>query len=408
MVAISPVLIGSDLGEYAIARQFHEVGNSISTTIANSPRGFINDSAILRTVIIGSGASDAALEEALDQAANAAIARDEKPVLLANTDTQVDFVNARRAQLEEKFAVLVTPEESVRAVTDKSLLAPLAQKVGLKTPNEAVLTQADGVPAAAAGLQAPYILKSASSSDWESLQFPGKLKVYVCQTVADVERHVTAAFEAGFTGKFLLQELIPGDDTAGYVTTQYVDRMGQITVQATARMLLAIHTPNLLGNMALGLVEWYPEIAEPVGQLLQGIGYRGFATADIKVDPRTGERYLLDINPRIGRSSYLMPIGGVHGLMAALADWSGRTHDPQRTSGSAVYRIVPKRLLNRYVTDPELLAHVKKAAHDGGAIHPLDYREDRNTQRTLFRYAASLNHMRNLREVYPRPTQTSF
>ena len=151
MVAISPVLIGSDLGEYAIARQFHEVGNSISTTIANSPRGFINDSAILRTVIIGSGASDAALEEALHQAANAAIARDEKPVLLANTDTQVDFVNARRAQLEEKFAVLVTPEESVRAVTDKSLLAPLAQEVGLKTPNEAVLTQADGVPAAAAG-----------------------------------------------------------------------------------------------------------------------------------------------------------------------------------------------------------------------------------------------------------------
>lgn len=408
MVAISPVFLGNDLGVYSMARQFHEVGDAISTTIANTPRGFINDSAILRTVILGEDATDDHTREALDHAADAAIARDKHAVLMVNSDSQVNFVNANRAALEEKYAVLVPNSQSVAAVGDKTLLAPLARDVGLKTPQEVVLSQADGVRQVSAGLQAPYVLKPASSAEWETLHFPGKLKVYVCDDLDAVERNVTTAFDAGFAGKFLLQELIPGDDTAGYVTTQYVDQAGRITVQATARMLLAIHTPNLLGNMALGLVEWYPEIAEPVSALLQGVGYRGFATADIKVHSRTGEKYLLDINPRIGRSNYFLPIGGVHPMTAALADYRGREIQPQRTSGSAVFRIVPTHLLDRYLTDPALLAHAKRAAHDGGAIHPLNYREDRNTQRTMFRYAASINHMRNLRRVYPRPTETSF
>lgn len=405
MTSLAPVFLGSDLGVYSMARQFHEEFGCTSTTIAKQPRGFINDSAIVRTVILGADATPSELLAAADRAAEEARASGARAVLMVNSDSQVDFVNAHREHLEARFTVLVPPPVSVDAVSDKSLLAPLARKVGLKTPREATIGQADDVRAATSSLQAPYILKPATSTAWETLGFPGKLKVYVCETVDDVREHCEAAWAGGYTGTMLLQELIPGDDTAGYVTTQYVDSAGRVTIQATARMLLAIHTPNLLGNMALGLVEWYPEFAEPIAELLTGIGYRGFATADIKVHARTGERYLLDINPRIGRSNYFLPIGGVHPMRAAMDDADGRESSVQRTNGSGLFRIVPTALLSKYVTDGEL---VRRARGAGRAVHPLDYARDRNLRRTLFRHAASLNHVRNLAKVYPRPTETSF
>lgn len=391
-----------------MARQFHEEYGVTSTTIATQPRGFINDSSILSPVIIGEGADDDEMLGSLDVAGAAALSRGERPVLMVNFDGLVDVVNAHRAHLEEKFTVLVPPAESVSAVADKSLLGPLARDVGLKTPAEVVIGPNDNVRETAAGLSSPYIVKPATSTDWERLDFPGKLKVYMCATLDDVARRCDAAFEASYTGQMLLQELIPGDDTAGYVTTQYVDSAGRITVQGTARMLLAIHTPSLLGNMALGLVEWYPQIAEPVSELLRGIGYRGFATVDIKVHAETGEHYLLDINPRIGRSNYFLPIGGVHPMRAVLADVDGHDTELQRTEGSALFRIVPTALLRRYVTDDALRRTVRQAKRSGGSTHPLDYASDRNARRTFFRHAASINHIRNLAKVYPTPTQTSF
>lgn len=405
MTSLAPVFLGSDLGVYSMARQFHEEFACTSTTIAKQPRGFINDSAIARSVILGAQAAPSDLLAAADQAAEDANRRGARPVLMVNSDSQVEFVNAHREHLDARFTVLVPPHASVHAVSDKSLLAPLARKVGLKTPREAVIGPDDDVRAATSSLQAPFILKPATSTAWETLSFPGKLKVYVCDSADEVRSHCESAWAAGYTGTMLVQELIPGDDTAGYVTTQYIDSAGRVTVQATARMLLAIHTPNLLGNMALGLVEWYPEIAEPIGELLTGIGYRGFATADIKVHARTGEPYLLDINPRIGRSNYFLPIGGIHPMRAAMADADGLESSLQRTQGSGVFRIVPTALLSRYVADRELVRHARAAER---TVHPLDYPADRHLRRTLFRHAASLNHVRNLAKVYPRPTETSF
>lgn len=406
----APIMVGSDLGIYSMARSFHERWGVHSHTVAKLPRGFINDSAILTPVILGAAATEQDQLDALDRLAGEARARGDEPVLLVNSDSQVDHVDAHRAWFEERFTVLVPPGESVRAVEDKARLAGLAAASGLATPRERVIDFADldAWRARAQEIQAPWILKPATTGNYETLSFPGKLKVYVVPDAAALEHVLDRIAAAGFQGQMLLQELIPGDDTCGYVTTVYVDQAGQPTLTATARMLLAIHTPNLLGNMAIGIVKWYPQIAEKVSALLTGAGYRGFATVDVKVDPRDGTPYLLDINPRSGRSNYFINIGGINPVEVALDDSHGVARAPQHTTREGVFRIAPLFLLRRYVKDPALLAEVDRAKRDQGVVHPLDYRADAGMRRVFFRHAASINHVRAFRRIYPRPTETSF
>ncbi|MGM0384847.1 MAG: hypothetical protein ACQERF_02530 [Actinomycetota bacterium] len=403
-------MVGSDLGIYAMARAFHERWGVHSHTVSNLPRGFINDSAILTPILLGEHGTPADQRAALDMLSTRARERGDEPILVVNSDSGVDTVETNRAWYEERFTVVVPPGSAVRAVEDKARLAGLAAASGLHTPSERVIDFAalDGWQAAAEEIEPPYILKPATSGDYENLHFPGKLKVYVLDDVAALEATLERIRAAGYAGRMLLQELIPGDDTHGYVATVYIDRAGTATLQATARMLLAIHTPNLLGNMALGLVRWYPEIAERVTAVLRDVGYRGFATVDVKVDARTARPYLLDINPRPGRSNHFIAMGGVNPMEVAIADVHGEELPPRRTGEGGVYRIVPMALLRRYVTDPVLRGEVAAARREHGVTHPLAYPADSNPRRTFYRYAASINHVRALSRVYPRPTGTSF
>nr|NLD39776.1 hypothetical protein [Actinomycetales bacterium] len=405
----APILLGSDLGVYGMARSFHESYGVSSHAIAGLGRGFINNSAIVEAHLLGAGATDVDQLAATLSIADEARKRGEQPVLVVNSDSQVQFVQTYRAELEAVATVIVPGAAHSEAVADKALLADLAPRVGLSTPREVELDASapDAGLASLPELGFPFILKPAVSSEWEQLSFEGKLKVYVCETVDDAAAVLADASSAGFTGRLLAQELIPGDDTAGYVVTIYMGQDGRPIVQATARMLLAIHTPNLLGNMAIGLVDWYPQYAEPVVDLLSELGYRGFATVDIKVHPENGTAYLLDVNPRPGRSNYFVNIGGTNPMKHALEDALGHEVDARRTVGRGVYRIVPFVLARRYVRDRELLATARAAA-GSNMVHPLDYRPDRNPKREFFRAAASTNHLRNLARVYPRPTDTSF
>lgn len=407
---LAPVTCGSDLGVYSIARSFHEAFGVPTTTVAGLPRGFINSSRIVEPILLGEEMTDEAQVETLLRVGAEARERGAEPALIVNSDSLVDMVSSARPALQEVYSLLVPPDESVGAVTDKALLGPIAASVGLATPQEVEIDAADpgDIRAAVADLGAPFILKPATSIEWERIKFPGKLKVYECEDAASAEQIIEAAAEAGYTGRFLAQELVPGDDTYGYVATIYIDRSGVVTLKSTARMLLALHTPNLLGNMALGLVDWYPEVAEPVSEMLLGLGYRGFATVDVKYHARTGTAYLLDVNPRVGRSNYFITMGGTNPMQVAVDDARGIQRGPERTSRRGLFRIVPTQLLRTYVQDPALRREVAEARSEGETVHPLDYAADRNPKRSAFRLAASINHVRHFRSTYPRPTDSGL
>ncbi len=76
----------------------------------------------------------------------------------------------------------------------------------------------------------------------------GRKKVYFLSSQAELDELWRDLRNAGFTGDFLVQELIGGDDTHMDSLTLYIGRDGTPRLLGAAQVLLEDHAPTMLGN----------------------------------------------------------------------------------------------------------------------------------------------------------------
>ncbi|WP_154794314.1 ATP-grasp domain-containing protein [Occultella kanbiaonis] len=408
---LCPVLLGTDLGIYAMARSFHEAYGVRSVVISELPRGPINDSAILDNVLIGDGADDATILAALDTVAAAHAGADR--ILVVNSDHQLAFVLRHRERLEENYVIPFADAATVDALADKTSMYAVLERLGILAPaTVAVAALPRDEPAwraAAARLTFPIVMKPFAGAEFEELKFAGRRKVYALDDADTLVRELERIAAAEYGGTMLLQELVPGDDTWNRVVNCYVDSHGDLTMAASGRVLLAMHQPTFIGNSAIIMVDYDAELVESVRAVLAEVGFRGFASVDFKIDPRDGRARLLDINPRLGRSHYYANVGGVSTAQVLVEDLvRGRRVEPQRATAEGIYAYIPTFVLGRYVRDEALLSQARGVLRRRRAVHPLKYRKDRNVKRWAYRLLAQVNQLRALRTYYPRPTDSGF
>ena len=356
--AFEVVMLGGDIGVYALARAFHEAFGVRSTVISRVATGPV-DSAIIDNVLLGADASNEDhIAELLRrgrerQAADAAAGREGTPViLLANTDGYARLFAAHRAELD-------------------------------------------------------VVAKAAASSVHERVDYPGKRKVNFIETPAELDDLWRRLRDAGFRDRFIVQELVPGDDTWMRSVTAYRDHRGTVTLMCTAQVLLEEHTPSALGNPCAMITTPFPEAMAHARALLDHLDYRGFANFDAKVDPRDGSFRFLEVNPRIGRNNYYVTGAGANVARFIVADLiEDRAAEPVTVTNEIVYSVVPKRLLLRYITDRALRRHVEQVMTKG-IVHPLRYRAE-GPKRRAYVLTAKANHVKKFLTHYPRPTASGF
>ncbi|MCI1207714.1 MAG: hypothetical protein LKF98_05515, partial [Microbacteriaceae bacterium] len=337
-------------------------------------------------------------------------------ILMANTDWHIRVIAEHRAELEPYYLLPYPPLDVIDTISDKAEFARTAQRLGIPVPLTIVQSFADadlptwqpvGLPQ---DLNYPVIAKAAASSDYEHLKFPGKKKVYEIKSQEELDGLWSTLRKIGFRGRFVVQELIPGDDTEMYSITAYIDRNGKATLLSSAHVLLEEHHPAALGNPCAMITGRIDEILEPAKRFLSSMPYRGFANFDVKRDPRTGKFTFFEINPRIGRNNFYVSAAGVNPMSVMVADQLGHESlDPQIADTEILYSVVPHRLLLRYVLDPHLRAHVIQLQRGGRRVHPLKYfAVDHRLKRRLYIALAMLNQYRKFNRYYPKPTGTGF
>src|SRR5699024_4967360 len=162
----------------------------------------------------------------------------------------------------------------------------------------------------------------------------------------------------GYRDRFVVQEMVPGDDTAMLSVTAYVDTRGEVTLLGGAQVLLEEHTPGALGNPAAMFTTDLPDVLDQSVRFLEHTGYRGYAN-------------FFEVNPRSGRNNYYMTAAGANVAEPVVADLiEGRALPRMVPHREVLYSIVPWALLRRYVLDPALRARVR-AIGKQATVHPL-------------------------------------
>jgi D-aspartate ligase len=402
-----PVIVGSDIGVYALTRSFHEAYGLRTTVVAFAEPGPIAHSQLIDTVLSGTGAAEivATLEKVA--ADRRAAGRAEPLLLQSNMDWVVRILAHHRGALEAAGYVLPYADvDLIDRICDKAEFSAVCAELGIPTPATVIQdfadAQAEGWRPQPVAFDYPVIAKPASSADYHDVQFAGKKKIYEIASRDELDSLWGSLRRAGFTGRFLVQEMIPGDDTQMRSVTTYSDTSGRVTLRCSARVLLEERTPAARGNPSAMIVEPIAEILDAAQRICEHTGWRGFANFDVKLDPRDGVFKFFEQNPRIGRNNYYLTAGGQNPTEVLVDDViHGVRREPVTASREVLYCVVPHRLLRRYVLDEGLRARVVGLMRTGRTVHPLRYSADAAPRRRLYVLTALVNHVRKYRRYYP-------
>jgi predicted ATP-grasp superfamily ATP-dependent carboligase len=129
-----------------------------------------------------------------------------------------------------------------------------------------------------------------SSRFWEVF---GK-KLLVVRDRAELLDAVDRVGDSGIAAE--VHDLVPGADDQVFNYTVYIDRWGQPAAEFALRKLRK--APRFFGVGRAAMPAHLPQLRERTLALLHGIGWRGTASVEYKLDPRDGRYRLMEINGR--------------------------------------------------------------------------------------------------------------
>lgn len=405
---IIPVLLGGDIAIYALGRDFHEAYGLRSICLASSPVAAIAKSAIFDVHKLEGAANDENVLKAVEE--EVALHPGKTIFLMANTDAHIHLLGRIRNQLPDNVVIPMPSLELVRRVSDKAEFAQMCGEWGINIPETRIVDLAGDAPVAPVDLPFPVVAKAAVAAEYQHLMtYEGFLKVHYIDTQAELVELWQRLRGAGFHGRFVVQRLVRGDDTNIGMFTVYMDANGRARMFGSAQVLLEDHAPTMLGNPVAMLVRPQEESLPAIESMLAAIGYRGFANFDTKLDPETGKLLFFELNPRIGRNSFYLMAAGVNPVVTAVEDLvDGKEGGLVRTEDEALYTLIPRRLLMRYIADPALRRRVDACYAAGKVANPQHYRADRGLARSIEVWLTEMNQYRKFHRYYPRLTDSGF
>ncbi len=354
-----PVLLGSDVNVYGMARSFHEAYGIPSVAIGKARLNATSNSRIVSVEVAEPNLEDDAVfcKTLIDFAAR--YPKDQTLLLVPCGDNYIKLLVRNQEALRPYYRFECISEE---------LLMRLSIKESFYEP-----------------FDFPVIIKPSNSVAYWNCKFPHKKKVFVAQNKAEFDAILDAIYGSSYKDHLILQEYIPGDDAQMRVMNCYCGSDKKVKLIALGHALLEEHSPEGIGSYAAIINTRDDALNEQMKNFLEGIGYVGFANFDMKLDPRDGKYKLFEMNLRQGRSSFFVTAAGYNLAKWLADDVIYHKEQPLTVADRKVlWSIIPKGVIFRYVSDESLKAEAKALIRAGKYCQSLYYKPDMSAKRLVF------------------------
>ena len=379
-----PVLLGSDMNVYGMARSFHEAYGVCSVAVGKGRLGATSNSKIVTVEVI-----EPRLEE--DDVFVSTLREfakrypPELPLLLVPCgDNYIKLLCRNQEKLRDVYRFACISAELLAQLGTKETFYALCEQHGFLFPKTATVTVNNYV-----GYEVPFefpvVVKPSNSVAYWNCHFPHKKKVFVANTKEEFDAILDAIYHSSYQDHLIIQEYIPGDDSHMRVMNCFSGKDGKVRLIALGQVLLEEHSPEGIGSYAAILPTEDASLARQMKTFLEDIGYIGFANFDFKYDSRDGKYKLFEMNPRQGRSSFFVTAQG-YNLAQYLAEdvIFNKPADCTTVTGDVLWTVIPKHIILEYVTDPALKAKVKALYRKRKVCRSLYYKKDRGFRRRLY------------------------
>ena len=390
-IEFQPILLGSDINVYGMARSFHEAFGITSIALSASELAPTKYSKIVEVRSHPNFDHEETFLEVLINFAEQHQSDQKKYLLVACGDGYALLASKHRQELSKFFEVPYIDYSLYQQLENKPDFYNICEQYGLPYPKTVLVTPESDIDGLVDALTFPYpmILKPGNSISYLEVHFEGQKKAFTIKDSEEMKLMLHRCYEAGYPDEMIIQDFIPGGDENMRVLNAYVDKNHKVRMMCLGHPLLEDPSPKAIGNYVGILPDYNEAVYQQIQDFLEKIGYTGFANFDMKYDPRDGSYRLFEINLRQGRSSFYVTLNGYNLAQYLVED---RVFDQPFTKtvygkGSKLWLGVPKKVLLQYV-NPTFKDEIQNYIQSGNYGTTLFYSKDKSPKRyLLMKYA---------------------
>lgn len=398
---IKVLIIGSDINAYYMTRCYNELTGKKADTIGNRALPYTNISNPI--VIQNFNLKENFLKALIDYGEKN---KEYKILLIATSDMYVKMVAEERSLLEKYYVFNYPDIDIVNNVLIKENFYTKYKDMGLDMPATYFYkcNNKDQIEKVKDFFKEyPIIIKPSDVVAYHNLDIILD-KVYKVYNEEELENTIKKIEEAGYNNTLIIQEFIPGDDSALFDSLFYVGKDKKAKLATFAQIGLQERTPTGIGNCTV-LVNGFDEHGykeENVNKLkefIEKIGYQGFAEFDMKYDYRDKKYKVLEINPRQSRSGYYMAACGYNLIETLIKDLIKKEKmDFKIIKEKYVLSFVPKSVINKYIENKKLKNEIKILIKNKKIVNPINYKKDKNVKRKFYIFYRNINYIKKYKK----------
>lgn len=383
-IAFQPVLLGSDINVYGMARSFHEEYGISSVAIGKGVLGPCTASKIVSVEVVEPNLEDdAVFVKTLLSFAKRYEGSHKKLLLVPCGDNYIKLLVRNQEQLRGVYEFECIDEALLMRLSIKESFYEVCTEHGFSFPKTTTCSAENYK-----GIQLPFgfpvIIKPSNSVAYWNCRFPHKKKVFVAESRQEFDAILEAIYSSSYQDHLILQEYIPGDDSNMRVMNCYCGRDKKVKLIALGNALLEEHSPEGIGSYAAIINGYDEKLNEQMKGFLEGIGYVGFANFDMKYDQRDGTYKLFEMNLRQGRSSFFVTAAGYNLAKWLVDDVIYRKDMPCTVAKNKVlWTISPTKIIFDYVKNEQAKKEAQKLIREKKVCQSYYYKGDRSFKRWI-------------------------
>ena len=391
-----PIILGADITAYSLARSFHEEYGIKSITLSMTQKGYVSESSFIENRYFPN------LDKASESVRRLVEVGKEfegkkKLILFGCGDWYVRTIIENKSKLSQYYIIPYIDEDLLNKIVLKDKFYEICEELKIDYP-KTYIYDCGKKNDLSFDFDYPVIAKPANSAMYHYAKFPGKKKVFKFDNEEDLRKMLSDLEKTDYNYKFLIQDMIPGDDSNMRVLTCYCDRNSKVRFVALGHTLIEDPHPTAIGNPVAIVNEVNPDIVSAATRFLEHIGYVGFANFDVKYDSRDGKYKFFEINVRLGRSNYYVTGSGFNHVKWIVDEYIyNKLPDYTVADNKNVYSVVPKYVIKKYVPNSEFKTEALKLWKQGKVSRPLIYKKEKSFMTKFYAYRNYFNYIRKFK-----------
>jgi len=236
-----PVIIGSDINSYSIARAFHEEYQIKSLVVSRYLWGPTANSKIIDNITYEDIEEPGVLVKKLIEIAKER--KNKKLILLACGDWYVSKIIEAKDILDKYYIIPSIEEEKRNKLVKKDYFYQICKELNIDYPKTHVIDCSKKIDEMDLNFDFDYpiIAKPADSNIYHYVNFPGKKKGFKFNNKNELITMLKKLSTSSYKDKFIIQDFIPGYDSNMRVLTCYCDQNSKVKFFALGHVLLEEH-----------------------------------------------------------------------------------------------------------------------------------------------------------------------